>query len=162
MAPLDWFLAVILGGSLLLGAWRGLVQEVLSVLGWIAAFVAAQWLAPQASQWLPMAQSSPALRYAAGFVVVFIAVIILASVLTWLVKKVVEAVGLRPIDRVLGAGFGLVRGVIIVLAITVVALMTPLKTTEAWNQSVGAQMAAQGLKKLKPMLPERFAQHLPG
>ncbi len=162
MAPLDWILVAILGLSLLLGAWRGLVQEVLSLLGWIAAFIGAQWLAPQASQWLPMAQSSPTLRYAAGFVVVFIAILIAVSVLTWLLKKVVEAVGLRPIDRVLGAGFGLVRGAVLVLAITVVALMTPVHGTAAWNQSVGAQMATQALQKLKPMLPERFSQHLPG
>ena len=44
MAPLDWAVLIVLAASLLLGAWRGLVYEVLSVLSWIAAFVAAQWL----------------------------------------------------------------------------------------------------------------------
>lgn len=162
MAPLDWILAAILLVSLALGAWRGLVHEVLSVIAWVAAFVLAQWFAPQASQWLPMTQSSPALRYAAGFVVVFIGVLFAAALLKWLLKKVLEAVGLRPIDRVLGAGFGLLRGVIIVLALAVVAQMTPLKDTEAWMQSRGALWAAQGLKTLKPILPERFGQYLPG
>lgn len=162
MAPLDWILAAILLVSLVLGVMRGLVHEVLSVLAWIAAFVLAQWFAPQVSKWLPMTQSSPALRYAAGFVVVFIGVLFAAALLKWLLKKMMEVVGLRPIDRVLGAGFGLLRGVIIVLALTVVALMTPLKDTSAWVESQGALWAVQGLKKLKPILPERFAQYLPG
>ena len=46
MATLDWVFLGVLAISLLLGALRGLVYEVLSVLGWIAAFLLAQWLAP--------------------------------------------------------------------------------------------------------------------
>ena len=64
MATLDWVFLTVLAASLALGAWRGLVYEVLSVLGWIAAFVLAQWLAPDAAAWLPMGRSGEALRYA--------------------------------------------------------------------------------------------------
>ena len=45
MATFDWVVVALLALSLLVGAWRGLVYEVLSVLSWIAAFVVAQWLA---------------------------------------------------------------------------------------------------------------------
>ena len=45
MAALDWIFAAVLLASMLIGAWRGLVFEVLSVLGWVAAFFAAQWFA---------------------------------------------------------------------------------------------------------------------
>ncbi len=162
MAPLDWILLAVLALSLVLGAVRGLVYEVLSVAGWIAAFVAAQWLAPRAAEWLPMGQASELLRYAAGFAVVFVGVVFACGLLSWLVRKLVEAVGLRPVDRVLGAAFGLLRGAVIVLAATVVALMTPLQDTPAWKQSAGAAAAAATLKHLKPILPERFGQHLPG
>lgn len=162
MAPLDWVFAAVLALSFLLGAWRGLVYEVLSVAGWIAAFVLAQWLAPDAAAWLPMGESSEVLRYAAGFVVVFVGALFAAGLLAWLAKKLIEAVGLRPVDRVLGAAFGLVRGAVIVLAATVVCLMSPLKETQAWNESVGARMAQATLKGLKPILPERFGQYLPG
>src|SRR5690349_8303229 len=54
MAALDWAFACVLLVSLAIGAWRGLVYEVLSVLGWIVAFVLAQWFAPQVSLWLPV------------------------------------------------------------------------------------------------------------
>ncbi len=148
--------------SMLLGAWRGLVYEVLSVAGWVAAFVLAQWLAPDAAAWLPMGQSTQVLRYAAGFVLVFVGALFAAGLLAWLAKKLIEAVGLRPVDRVLGAAFGLVRGAVIVLAATVVCLMTPLQDTQAWKESAGAGMAQAVLKGLKPILPERFGQYLPG
>ena len=46
MTPVDWILLAVLLASLLLGAWRGLVYELMSMLGWIAAFVLAQWWAP--------------------------------------------------------------------------------------------------------------------
>ncbi len=162
MATLDWVCAAVLALSFLLGAMRGLVYEVISVAGWIAAFVVAQWLAPEAAAWLPMAQASAALRHAAGFVVVFVAAVFAAGLLAWLAKKAIEAVGLRPVDRVLGAAFGLVRGAVIVLAVAVVCAMTPLKETKAWSESVGAEVATRTLRGLKPMLPERFGQYLPG
>src|SRR5688572_8775274 len=103
MAALDWVFVAVLAVSLLVGAWRGLVYEVLSVVSWLAAFVIAQWLAPEAAAWLPLSGYAEPVRYAAGFVVVFIAVVFAGALLAWVTKKLVEAVGLRPVDRTLGA-----------------------------------------------------------
>jgi membrane protein required for colicin V production len=141
MAALDWVLLAVLAASLLVGAWRGLVFEVLSVLSWIAAFVLAQWLAPQAAEWLPMGTAAEPVRYAAGFAVVFIAAVFAGALLAVLTKKMIEAVGLRPVDRALGAAFGLVRGVVLALAAAVVVSMTPLKGEPWWTESVGAGVA---------------------
>jgi membrane protein required for colicin V production len=162
MVALDWVFLAVLAASLLLGAWRGLVYEVLSVLSWVAAFVLAQWLAPNAAAMLPMGGSGEAIRYAAGFIVVFIAVVFTGGVLAWLTKKMVEAVGLRPIDRTLGAAFGLIRGAVLLLALAVVINMTPLKRGEWWTESKGADVATATLKGMKPVLPERFGHYLPG
>ncbi len=161
MATLDWVFLTVLVASLALGAWRGLVYEVLSVLGWIAAFVLAQWLAPDAAAWLPMGHSADSLRYAAGFVLVFIACAFAAGLLAWGVKKLVEAVGLRPVDRTLGAAFGLVRGAVLLLAAAVVVNLTPLQGGEWWTESKGAGVSTTVLKGLKPVLPERFGRYLP-
>ncbi len=161
MATLDWVFLTVLVASLALGAWRGLVYEVLSVLGWIAAFVLAQWLAPDAAAWLPMGHSADALRYAAGFVLVFIACAFAAGLLAWALKKLVEAVGLRPVDRTLGAAFGLVRGAVLLLAAAVVVNLTPLQGGEWWTESKGAGVSTTVLKGLKPVLPERFGRYLP-
>ncbi len=162
MPALDWVFAAVLLLSVLLGLWRGLVYEVLSVAGWVAAFVLAQWFAPEVAAWLPMGSSAQALRYAAAFVLVFIGAAFAAGLLAWLARKLIEAVGLRPVDRVLGSAFGLVRGAVIVLAAAVVFHMTPLHETQMWNESAGAQVATATLKGLKPILPEAFGRYLPG
>ena len=66
MTATDWFLLAVLGASLLLGAWRGLVYELMSMLGWIAAFVLAQWWAPEVALRLPMSGATEPVRYAAA------------------------------------------------------------------------------------------------
>ena len=161
LSAVDWILLAVLGLSLLLGLWRGIVQEVLSLVGWVAAFYVSQMYARMAAAWLPMEGSSQMLRYAAGFVVVFVAVLIATVLVSWVVKKLVSAVGLGPLDRLLGSLFGLMRGVVILLAVTVFVGMTPMRETEAWKQAQGAQWLQQFLHVLKPVLPADFGKYLP-
>ena len=161
MATLDWIMAVVLLASLLLGAWRGLVYEVLSVAGWVAAFILAQWLAPDAAAHLPMQGAGAALRYAGGFVLVFVAAAFAGGLIAFLMSKLVAAVGLGPMDRALGAMFGVLRGVVLVLAATAVVSLTPLRDSAAWRESVGAHWAGAALHALKPVLPQEFGKYLP-
>ena len=161
LTAVDWILLAVLGLSMLLGLWRGLVQEVLSLAGWVAAFFVAQIYAPQAAAWLPMEGSSQMLRYAAGFVVVFIAVLIATVLVSFVIKKLVSAVGLGPLDRLLGSLFGLLRGLVILLAVTVVVGMTPMRESDAWQHAQGAQWLQQFLHVLKPVLPADFGKYLP-
>ena len=123
MVALDWIFIATLLLSLLIGAWRGLVYEVLSLGTWIAAFVLAQWFAPLAANYLPMAGATEMVRYAAGFVLVFIGAVFAGSILTWLVSRLFQAAGLRPADRVLGAVFGAMRGVVLLLVAAVILSM---------------------------------------
>jgi membrane protein required for colicin V production len=163
LATLDWVVVAALALSVLLGLWRGLVYEVLSVLNWIAAFLAAQWLAPYVGDWLGrqgFVQHEP-LRYAAGFAAVFIATLIVGSLLAWLLKKLVEAIGLRPVDRALGGLFGLLRGAVAVLALAVVVHLTGLRDGGWWTESVTAGVATAALRGLKPVVPEQFSAFLP-
>lgn len=161
MPALDWIFLAVLLVSLTVGAWRGLVYEVLSVLSWIAAFVLAQWFAPDAARWLPMSGATEMIRYAAGFVLVFVAAVFLGGLVAFLVKKLVTAVGLRPIDRLLGAAFGVVRGLIVLLALTVVAGMTPVHTASWWEEATGPRVATVVLQGVKPVLPQEFGKYLP-
>jgi membrane protein required for colicin V production len=116
MHVLDWIILGSLTLSMLLGAWRGLVYEVLSVMGWVSAFILAQWFAPDMAQLLPMRGAGEAVRYAAGFVLVFVLSVFAAALLARLAKTLFSLVGLQPVDRILGAIFGLVRGAVLVLA----------------------------------------------
>ena len=160
VSTIDWVLLAVLVLSLLVGLWRGLVFEVLSVLGWIAAFFLAQWFAPDVAALLPMSSASQSIRYAAGFVLTFIVAVFVAGLLASLLKKMVAAVGLRPVDRLLGGVFGLVRGVVLLLAASVAISMTPLKDSLWWQQSTGAPILSAALKGLKPALPEQFSRYL--
>ena len=146
---------------MLLGALRGLVYEVLSVMGWIAAFLLAQWFAPTVSEKLPMQGSGETLRFAAAFVLVFIASVFAAGLISSLMKKLISAVGLRPVDRILGAIFGAFRGLILLLALSVVVHMTALHESDWWLESKGGPMLMTLLKGLRPMLPEKFGAFLP-
>lgn len=160
MPTLDWIFLSVLAASMLLGAWRGLVSEILSLLGWIAAFMLAQWYAPQAAAWLPVAGAAAPLQYAAGFVVVFVATVFTAGIVAFGARGLISAVGLRPSDRLLGAGFGLMRGVLLLVAVTVVVSITPLKNSKDWQASQGVLVAKLILNGLKPILPPQFGSYL--
>lgn len=158
MTGVDWITLGVLLVSLLLGLWRGLVYEVLSLLTWISAFVAAQWLAPDLALRLPLGEMTKPLRYAAAFVLLFVLIAFAGGLLAALVKKFVTAVGLRPVDRTLGMAFGTARALVLLLALTVVARLTPLGASPAWRDSVAAPWLSATLAWLKPTLPEAFAR----
>ena len=157
MAALDWIFLAVLAASLLLGAWRGLVFELLSLAGWVVAFFAAQWFAGDVGAWLPMGQSDAAWRHVAGFALVFVGSVFACGLVAWLLKKLVEAVGLRPADRALGALFGVLRGLVLLLALASAVIWTPAAQFQVWRQSLGARWLGQALAALAPLLP-RAAQ----
>ncbi|AOF84593.1 colicin V production family protein [Hydrogenophaga sp. RAC07] len=160
MGLTDGLLLTVLLLSVLLGAWRGLVYEVLSVASWVAAFVLAQAYADEVALVLPLDGLSPPLQLAAGFLVVFIAVAFAGGLLAWLVKKLVASVGLRPVDRVLGSAFGLARGVVMLLAFAVVVSMSPLRDAPWWQDSAVADTLVATLHAIKPLLPEPVARYI--
>lgn len=158
MTGIDWITLGVLLISLLLGLWRGLVYEVLSLLAWVSAFIVAQWLAPELAARLPLGETAEPLRYAAAFLLLFVLVAFTGGLLAALVKRAVLAVGLRPVDRVLGMLFGVARALVLLLALTVVARLTPLGHSAAWRDSLAAPYLNAALFWFKPSLPEGFAR----
>lgn len=157
----DWVLLALLVLSVLLGLWRGLVFEVLSVAGWVAAFVLAQAWADDVVPWLPVERLAPPLQVAIGFALVFVAIAFLGGLIAWLVQKFVASVGLRPVDRVLGGAFGLLRGAIILLAIALVITVTQMQNAQWWSGSPTAGVLSSTLHSVKPLLPDPLARHIP-
>ena len=95
-----------------------------------------------------------------GFAAVFLAAAFMGGLLSWLVKQLVASVGLRPVDRILGGVFGLLRGGVMLLGITMVVSMTPLQSQPLWRESpVAAQLTAT-LQALRPLLPGALLRHL--
>jgi membrane protein required for colicin V production len=74
------------------------------------------------------------------------------GLLAWLLKKLVESVGLRPMDRVLGGGFGLLRGAVILMVMGVVAVMTGLNRSDAWTSAIGARWIDGAVAVCAPIL----------
>jgi membrane protein required for colicin V production len=161
LVVVDWIFLGTLVLSMVVGAWRGLVFEMISVGSWIAAFVLAQWFAPAVAHWLPMSSDNEALRYGIGFLMVFVGTVFAGGLIAFVVKKVLAAVGLSPADRMLGAIFGVVRGVVILLALTLIVGMTPLKSSPWWQEAQGTELAGVALHGLKPVLPEDFGKYIP-
>jgi len=158
----DWALLGVLFASMVVGLWRGLVYEVLSLAGWVAAFFLAQWLATDVVAWVPFVQNAaPSIQYAVGYVLVFVGSLFVFALLSWLVKKLIESVGLRPVDRVLGGAFGLARGVLLLLALTVVLQLTGLSKSDWWQSAKGPVWLDLTIQGLKPLMPESMAKFLP-
>ena len=160
MQTLDAVLLVVCVASLMLGAWRGLVYELFSLVGWVAGFWIARLFAPEVGDWLPLQEMAPAVRYAAGFVVVFIVSIFGWGLLSALAKKLVEVVGLRPVDRALGALFGLLRAGVLVLVVTLVVVNTSLQAQEWWQVSWAGPWLQSMVQQLLPALPQELGQYL--
>jgi membrane protein required for colicin V production len=163
-APLgwvDWALLALLALSIAVGLWRGLVFEVLSLLGWVAAYVAAQVFAPTVAVHLPVGTPGGAINLAAAFAAVFVLAMIAWALASRLLRLLIHATPLQLIDRALGGGFGLLRGAVVLLAVASVVSLTPASHSPAWQRSQGAAWLVAGLQTLKPVLPETFAQRLP-
>lgn len=162
MALLDWIAVVLLAVSLVLGLVRGLVFEVMSLAGWVVAFFSAQWFAGDVAAWLPISGDPEASwRYALAFVLVFIAVVFGVGLVAALTRKLIAAVGLRPVDRVLGGVFGLARGAVALLTLAVVVHLLSLSQSAWWRESHSALVLDAALQALKPALPEKLASYLP-
>lgn len=161
MTAVDWFFLAVVLGSFVLGAWRGLVYELLSLVGWLVAFVAARYWAENVALWLPLGDIDGSVRYAAGFVVVFIGAAFAWGLLSWLAKRLIDGVGLRPVDRTLGAVFGLLRGCLLVLVVTLVVGYTPLQQADGWQLSLIAPVLSGLLQEWMPALPQELGRYLP-
>ena len=158
---LDWTLWVVLAFSVALGALRGLVREVISLAAWVLAFLLAQVHAETVAAWLPAGVSLPAVRLAAGFALIFIGVAVGGALLAWVLGRFLQAVGLRPVDRILGAGFGLARGVVLLLGLTLMVVALGVQAHPIWTQSETAVLLTQTLQELKPLLPGALAEYIP-
>lgn len=160
MTPFDYVVLGVMAISLLLGITRGVISEILALVAWLAAFIAARlWAAPAGN--LMLAElPDPLWRQLAGFVAVFVAVLILFAVVRWLMTLLLKASGLRPLDRVLGALFGVARGILVVLVLVMLAGLTPLPQQQWWRQAVFAPPLETGVLAVRPWLPPELAKRI--
>ncbi len=158
---LDLILGLGLLLSVLLGAWRGLITEVLALAGWGVSYVAAQWLGPTVGSHLLIDQPGSRFNVMAGMMVAFVLAWLAWTLVVWVLKQGLQASGLGGTDRLLGAGFGLLRGLVVILALVTVVSMTPLREWGPWQASKGVTWTLGVLQSLRPLLPDQVVQFLP-
>jgi membrane protein required for colicin V production len=161
VSPVDWSLLVVLLMSVMFGAWRGVIYEVLSLFSWVVAFSVASFFSGDMGAYLPLGKSSDGLRDMVGFGCVFVLSLVVTTVMIAMLRKFVETVGLRPVDRALGAVFGLFRGVVLLMAVLLLASKTPLHHSAEWQASMGVNAVASLVKMVLPRLPTEVTRYLP-
>ena len=160
MTGLDWIILLILAASVLRSLMRGLVEEVFSLAAWIVAFIGAKWGAVVVGPMLPIGVESERAHYFAGFAVVFLAMMIVVFIIGHMVKNSVEAVGLKGVDKLIGGLFGLLRGLVILVGLTLAAGLTQLPKTVFWRQSSLSHALEIMAIQVEPLLPEKLSRHV--
>jgi len=119
MTVFDYLVLIIVAASLLLGLWRGIVGEIIALVAWIVAFLAARWWGAEAAR-LFVAIEDPTLRLVAGWIAVGLAVLVGMALLRLAVRGLIKALGMTLSDRLLGVIFGVARGLVIVMILVAV------------------------------------------
>jgi membrane protein required for colicin V production len=113
MTPLDWAIIVALLLSIVMAAAQGFFFEVFSLVGAVAGYLLAAWQYAKVAAWFLPYVKEPWAADLAGFLTIFFAGVLLGGIAGRLTRWAMKEVGLGWFDQLLGASFGLVRGVII-------------------------------------------------
>jgi membrane protein required for colicin V production len=161
MTQFDYIVLVVVMLSVLLGWWRGLVYEVLSLLSWITSYFVAKSWAAEVTPYMPEVLESDALKSAAAFMAVFITTLILCGIAAWALNKLIKSFGLDwRTDGVLGALFGFLRGWMLVLVIVLLASLTKLPQTPFWRDALLSKPLQNLALLAKVLLPDEMAKRV--
>ena len=160
MTLFDYAVLMVVAVSMLIGVWRGVVSELLALLAWVVAFFVAREYSAQLAllvvQWI----AEPGLRMAAVYAGLFVAVLLGFAVLRLLASMILSAVGLGLVDRLLGAGFGALRGIGVVLFGVMLAGVTPLPASAAWRDAMFAPPLETVVVAGKRWMPTELAARI--
>lgn len=154
-------LLAVLGVSVLIGILRGLVFELMSLVGWVVAYFAAHFFAGDVAPHLPIGEPGSRANMVAAFVITFFVVLFVWAVLSRIVRLVLHATPLGVPDRLLGGVFGALRGGVVLIVIVTALSMTPFAQSPEWRASTGVPWVMAAVTGLKPVLPTSISKYLP-
>lgn len=131
----DWVIIGIVVVSALISLIRGFVREGLSLIIWASAAWVSLVFAKDVADLFSNQIHSPSIRLAISFVVLFLGVLVLGAILSYLVCLLVEKTGLTGTDRFIGVFFGLARGFLVVAVLILLAKLTSLPQNSWWQDS---------------------------
>ena len=134
MTQVDNLILAVIAISSAFGVRRGFIKEIMSLLSWIAALLVSRIYSGSLASILENLVDNPSVRYVIAFSVLFVIIIMLGTLLNHFMSKLLIVTGLKTIDRLLGAVFGIARGTVIVLVFLFV-LNVFVSESEWWQQS---------------------------
>lgn len=146
--------------SVAFALWRGLVKEVFSLAAWIGAFWIAKEFAGVVAGWLPASVTNESLRLVIGFLGLMLLGLLVFSLLTLLMVHLVKKAGLKASDRTLGAFFGLVRGVVIVVILVLAGGMTSAPKQAFWREALLSGPLEYVALWVRPWFPDEVGRRV--
>ncbi len=160
MTIFDYVVLGIFFISVILSIMRGLVREVLSIAGWVIAFIAASTFAHDFEPYIPPEIGGESLRLISAFILVFIVTLIVSVLITTLLNTLIKNIGLGFIDRILGAFFGFARALIIIMILVLVAGLTALPQQSLWQQAMLSPPMEAMAEQVLPWLPDDLSKRI--
>jgi len=160
MTPFDYVVLVVLLASMALGAWRGVIGEILALVAWVLAFFAAKWWGREFAEVLLTGIGDPVVRLVAAWVLVFVIVLLVMALVRLAIRGLLKALGLSMSDRALGVMFGAVRGALIVLILVALGGMLSLAKETWWSEAYFSAPLETAVLASKPWLPPEMAKRI--
>jgi membrane protein required for colicin V production len=160
MTIFDYLVLVILVLSIALSAMRGLVLEALSIVSWVIALIISKSYASQLVPIMPEAIPTEPLRVVAAFLIVFLATLLISSLLSIVLASFFKKLGLGWLNRLLGGLFGLTRGIIIVCLLVFLGGMTDLPKEERWRDAMLSAPFEALVGHIMPSVPDSIGQYI--
>jgi membrane protein required for colicin V production len=114
MNPFDMLIIVVLAFCVIRGVFRGLIKELSSIVGVMAGFYAAYSYYPSIAGLLTHWMTGSAYVNIVGFLIIFCLVFFTVSVFGVVIKYLLNIAFMGWFDRMCGAAFGLIKGILIV------------------------------------------------
>jgi len=157
---LDLIVVLVLVLAVVRGLMRGMIDTLFSLAAWILAFALGKWGALMVAPMLPIAIENPAIRYFAGFSVIFLVVLIGVLLLGHALASLVRAIGLGSADKMLGGVLGLTKGLVILVGLTLAAGLTSLPRTDFWKQAMLSDSLQAMAFLALPLVPADVAKYV--
>ncbi len=160
MGAIDWVLLAVVAVSALFGLMRGFVGVLASLIAWLLAGWAALHFGADVGLMLSGDGEIGAGELFGGYALCFIGVLVVVGLVGWLVRKLVQSVGLSGLDRVLGLALGLARGAFVACALVLLLGLTAMPHEPAWQRSQVVPVFVPGAQWMRAWLPEWAAEHV--
>jgi membrane protein required for colicin V production len=157
MNEADWAIVAVVALSVLLGVLRGFAREVLSLAGWVVGIWLAIRFASPLGRELPFDAPWPEVRTALVALVIVLGSVLVAGLIGLIIGRLLSAVKLSGTDRLLGAAFGLIRALLIVLLVALFVGRTALAQQPLWRESILLPHVEAAVRLAAPLLPPALA-----